>query len=89
MIDGDSNIGNTLHIRSLRRYNDQNLWHNQVLENVVNQVDEGIFKPPFENILYLFKENFFNYQLASDKHHEVIRQFANRVHIPLYFYSLP
>jgi len=29
MIDGDSNIGNTLHRRSLRRYHDQNLWHNQ------------------------------------------------------------
>ena len=48
MIDGDSNIGNTLHRRSLKRYNDQNLWHNQFLENVVNQVDEGIFKPLFE-----------------------------------------
>ncbi len=48
MIDGDSNIGNTLHRRSLKRYNDQNLWHNQFLENVVNQVDECIFKPLFE-----------------------------------------
>ncbi len=33
----------------LRRYNDQNLWHNQFLENVVNQADEGIFKPLFED----------------------------------------
>jgi len=49
MIDGDSNIGNTLHKRSLKRYNDQNLWHNQFLENVVNQVDESLFKPLFED----------------------------------------
>jgi AraC-like DNA-binding protein len=33
----------------LRRYNDQNLWHNQFLENVVNQADDGIFKPLFED----------------------------------------
>lgn len=48
MIDCNSNIGNTLHKRSLKRYNAPNLWHNQFLENVVNQVDESIFKPLFE-----------------------------------------
>jgi hypothetical protein len=48
MIDGNSNIGNTLHKRSLKRYNAPKYWHNQFSENVVNQVDESIFKPLFE-----------------------------------------
>ena len=47
MIEGDSNIGITLHKRSLKRYNNQNLWHNTFLNNVVNQVNEDIFKPLF------------------------------------------
>ncbi len=48
MIDGDSNIGNTLHKRSLKRYNAPKYWHNQFSDNVVNQVDESIFRPLFE-----------------------------------------
>ena len=47
MIEGDSNIENTLHKRSVKRYNAPNLWHNQFSDNVVNQVNESIFKPLF------------------------------------------
>jgi hypothetical protein len=47
MIEGNSNIENTLHKRSVKRYNAPNLWHNQFLDNVVNQVDESIFKSLF------------------------------------------
>jgi hypothetical protein len=49
MIDGDFDIGNTLHKRSLKRYNAPKLWHNQFLENVVNKVDESIFEPLFDD----------------------------------------
>ena len=47
MIEGDSNIENTLHKGSVKRYNAPTLWHNQFLDNVVSQVDEIIFKPLF------------------------------------------
>lgn len=47
MIEGNSNIENTLHKRSLKRYNNQTLWHNRFLIDVVNQVDESIFEPLF------------------------------------------
>jgi hypothetical protein len=49
MIDGNSNIENTLHKRSVKRYNAPNLWHNQFLDNVVNQVDESFFRPLFDD----------------------------------------
>lgn len=48
MIDDNSNIENTLHKRSVKRYNAPNLWHNQFLDNVVNQVDESLFRPLFD-----------------------------------------
>jgi hypothetical protein len=49
MIDRDSNMENILHKRSLKRYDAPSLWHNQFLENVVNQVDESIFSPLFSD----------------------------------------
>jgi Transposase domain (DUF772) len=49
MIDGDSNMENILHKRSLKRYEASGLWHNQFLDNVVNQVDESIFSPLFSD----------------------------------------
>lgn len=47
MTEGDSNIENILHKRSLKRFDAVNHWHNQFLENVVNKVDESFFIPLF------------------------------------------
>jgi Transposase domain (DUF772) len=49
MIDSESNMENILHKRSLKRYDAPGLWHNQFLDSVVNQVDEGVFRPLFSD----------------------------------------